>query len=75
VDCIHHWKLARPNGPTVHGVCKHCGTERDFPTSSDTVVWRDTDRRAPRVTVLEPGTATSAEVLRLGWAEPAGTQP
>jgi hypothetical protein len=73
VECIHHWKLPSPNGPTVHGVCKSCGAERDFPTSNDAVVWQDTGRRAPRVTVLEPGTATSAAVIRLVWDEPAST--
>ncbi len=67
MDCIHHWKLASPNGPTVHGICKHCGAERDFPTSSDTIVWQDTGRRTPQVSVLEPGTATSAEIIRVVW--------
>lgn len=67
MDCIHHWKLTSPNGPTVHGTCKHCGTERDFPTTNDAIVWQDTTRRTPRVTVLEPGTETSAEIIRVVW--------
>jgi hypothetical protein len=73
MECIHHWKLTSPNGPTVHGICKHCGAERDFPTTSDAVVWQDTHRRAPRLTVLERGTDTRAEVIRLVWDEPAST--
>lgn len=27
----HHWRIEEPNGPTSHGVCRHCGAERDFP--------------------------------------------
>jgi hypothetical protein len=52
VDCIHHWKLASPNGPTVHGICKRCGAERDFPTASDAVVWQDSDTRAEVIRVV-----------------------
>ena len=70
MDCIHHWKLTSPNGPTVHGICKHCGAERDFPTSNDTAVWSDTSHRTPRVTVLEPGTAITAAIIRVAWDEP-----
>jgi hypothetical protein len=67
MDCIHHWKLTSPSGPTVHGICKHCGAEREFPTSSDAVVWQDTARRTPQAQVLEPSTATSAEIIRIIW--------
>jgi hypothetical protein len=67
MECIHHWKLASPNGPTVHGICQHCGAERDFPTTKEAIVWRDTGHRTPRVTVIEPGMATRAAVLRLEW--------
>jgi hypothetical protein len=67
VGCIHHWKLTSPNGPLVHGACKHCGAEREFPTSSNTIIWDELARRTPRATVLEPGTATSAEIIRAVW--------
>ena len=26
----HHWKLPTPDGPTAPGVCKVCGTTREF---------------------------------------------
>jgi hypothetical protein len=67
VECIHHWQLPSPNGSTVHGICKHCGAERDFPTTSDAVVWQDTSRRTPHVTVLAPGSETRAEGVRIVW--------
>jgi hypothetical protein len=57
----------------VRGVCKHCGAERDFPTTNDAVVWQDTGHRAPPVTILEPSTATSGAVPRLGWDELTNT--
>src|SRR5512146_2256732 len=35
--CPHWWKLESPHGtPTVHGVCKRCGAERDYPTAETT---------------------------------------
>lgn len=36
--CPHHWDIDTPSGkPTVHGACKLCGEERDFPSSQDGV--------------------------------------
>ncbi len=29
-SCIHRWLIATPNGVTSRGVCKRCGTEREF---------------------------------------------
>jgi hypothetical protein len=29
-DHPHHWRIEEPHGPTSHGVCRHCGAERDF---------------------------------------------
>lgn len=28
--CCHYWVLQSPNGPTIKGVCKFCGAEKDF---------------------------------------------
>jgi len=28
--CIHHWVLESPNGSVSKGVCKKCGSERDY---------------------------------------------
>jgi hypothetical protein len=29
-SCRHHWIIDTANGPTSHGRCKRCGSERDF---------------------------------------------
>ncbi|MDY6893123.1 MAG: hypothetical protein SVO26_05340 [Chloroflexota bacterium] len=29
-DCVHHWIIESPEGPTSKGVCKYCGEERVF---------------------------------------------
>ena len=26
-DCMHHWMIDQPNGPTSIGTCKNCGTD------------------------------------------------
>jgi len=31
----HHWIIATPNGVTSCGVCKRCGTEREFANAPD----------------------------------------
>ncbi len=66
MDCIHHWKLASPNGATVHGICQRCGAAREFPTSSEIDVW-DNDgrlRQAPAATrQFDPAT----EVNHVAW--------
>ncbi|MDD5093915.1 MAG: hypothetical protein PHV74_05985 [Dehalococcoidia bacterium] len=30
-QCIHHWVIDPPSGPTSKGLCKRCGEEKDFP--------------------------------------------
>ena len=32
-ECRHHWVIESPNGPMSLGVCKLCGTEREFRNS------------------------------------------
>jgi len=41
MNCAHHWVLATPAGPMVHGVCVLCGAERDYPTTMDSDDWKD----------------------------------
>ena len=45
-DCIHHWIIGRPNGPTSMGACKICGLEQEFKNSIQGSGWdRDGGRR------------------------------
>ena len=30
-DCVHHWMIDTPDGPTSHGRCERCGEGREFP--------------------------------------------
>ena len=46
--CRHHWRLPPPNGPTVQGVCRRCGAEREFPTTTETSLWETADERRLR---------------------------
>ena len=38
-ECVHHWILAQPNGPTSNGVCKHCGVSDEFRNSMPGSGW------------------------------------
>ena len=29
-QCVHHWIIAPPEGPTSTGVCKKCGAVKEF---------------------------------------------
>ncbi|MDD5082496.1 MAG: hypothetical protein PHU08_03885 [Dehalococcoidales bacterium] len=31
--CRHHWVIETPDGPSSRGVCKYCGTEKEFNNS------------------------------------------
>ncbi|MCY4392085.1 MAG: hypothetical protein OXE43_08525 [Chloroflexi bacterium] len=44
--CTHHWIIATPNGHFSQGICKHCGTERNFENSESERLWRN--RRSGR---------------------------
>ena len=45
-DCIHHWMIGRPNGPTSEGTCKICGLTQEFKNSIQGSGWdRDGGRR------------------------------
>jgi len=28
--CSHHWVIESPSGPTSIGICKYCGTVKEF---------------------------------------------
>ena len=32
-DCMHHWLIGPPRGPTSHGRCKACGDLQKFNNS------------------------------------------
>lgn len=32
-DCVHHWIIETPNGPTSEGICKGCSASRLFPNA------------------------------------------
>ena len=42
-SCIHHWVIEPPNGLTSRGVCKRCGTDRDFANANESVMWEQTN--------------------------------
>ena len=35
--CIHYWVIEPPTGPTSKGICKRCGSEREFVNSPQDV--------------------------------------
>ena len=45
-DCMHHWLIDQPNGPTSIGTCKICGLTQEFKNSIQGSGWdRDGSRR------------------------------
>ena len=38
-DCMHHWVIDSPNGPTSVGVCKVCGERSEFRNSMPGSGW------------------------------------
>ncbi len=37
--CVHHWVIDPPRGPSSSGACKHCGEQRAFPNSLESLEW------------------------------------
>ena len=37
--CIHRWVIESPNGAMSHGICRHCGAEKEFPNSAGDGLW------------------------------------
>jgi len=42
-NCVHHWIIDAPNGRESTGVCKHCGAEKGFSNSTESVMWEQTN--------------------------------
>ena len=40
-DCSHHWLIESAKGPTSKGVCKYCGSEREFLNYWRGFFWED----------------------------------
>jgi hypothetical protein len=51
--CTHHWVIATPDGHFSRGICKHCGSERDFENSETERLWRN--RRSGRKDAVADG--------------------
>ena len=49
MECVHHWKIASPNGSTAHGVCRRCGEEREFPNYDPDTRWGTEEERTARI--------------------------
>ncbi len=39
--CQHHWIIETPRGAISKGLCKRCGSEREFRNSANDYVWED----------------------------------
>ncbi len=45
-NCMHHWMIDQPSGPTSMGKCKICGASQEFNNSVQGNGWdRDGSRR------------------------------
>lgn len=42
-SCVHHWIIESPNGRESRGVCKHCGLQKEFVNSTESVMWEQTN--------------------------------
>jgi hypothetical protein len=39
--CTHHWLIESPQGPTSMGICKLCGSQKEFRNSGSDFLWED----------------------------------
>ena len=39
--CRHHWLIEAPHGATSMGVCKLCGSQKEFRNSAGDFLWED----------------------------------
>ena len=39
--CRHHWLIESPHGVTSMGVCKLCGSQKEFRNSAGDFLWED----------------------------------
>ena len=42
-NCVHHWTIESPNGKESTGVCKRCGSTKNFANSTESVMWERTN--------------------------------
>ena len=42
-QCLHHWLIESPGGPTSKGVCRVCGAEREFKNYLEGARWEEDD--------------------------------
>ena len=47
-DCLHHWAIESPNGPTSYGTCRRCGEVREFKNSIQITSWESEGSHANR---------------------------
>lgn len=43
--CRHRWVIETPNGETSQGVCRVCGSKKDFPNAAEDGLW---ERNVPQ---------------------------
>ena len=54
--CPHHWEIETPCGkPTLHGACKLCGEEKDFP-AAQAAPWEKEHQKYPLKRHVPPET-------------------
>ena len=61
-QCRHHWLIDSPGGPTSKGVCRLCGTERQFRKYLESARWDEdgsSDQELVK-TIASPLTANDA---------------
>ena len=40
-QCRHHWLIESPHGATSMGICKLCGSQKEFRNSAYDSLWED----------------------------------
>jgi hypothetical protein len=65
MDCTHHWKIASPTGATAIGICRRCGADREFPTSSAADVWYNDEGATRRAAEAAAGKQRPTENIRI----------
>ena len=40
-QCRHHWLIESPHGATSMGICKLCGSQKEFRNSACDRLWED----------------------------------
>lgn len=40
-ECVHHWIIESPRGPSSPGVCKYCGATQEFRNYIPFSSWED----------------------------------